>query len=62
MELTWQTNLHVANVAIMIMKKKKYQQMAVLGRAFLMYLIKDLLLFHAQIAAIPNYSNVIQQV
>lgn len=46
----------------MIMKKKKYQQMAVLGRAFLMSLIKDLLLFHAQIVVIPNYSNVIQQV
>lgn len=45
----------------MIMKKKKYQQVAVLCRDFLMFLIKDLLLFHAQIVAIPNYSNVVHQ-
>jgi len=55
----WQINLHVANAAIMIMKKKKFQQMVVLGQGFLMFQTKDLSLSHAQIVAIPNYSSAI---
>ncbi len=44
------------------MIKKKFQQVAVLYRAFLMFQIKDSVPFHAQIVAILNFLNVVHRV